>query len=194
MGNAMILAGTGHRPDKLGGYGPRSSTVVMNLATQILDHYQPSVVISGMAQGWDMALAQAAYGRKIPFRAYLPFVGQHLVWPASTRAYYTALLGKAEVVKVCSPGGYSPRAMQIRNECMVNDCDLLIALWNGSPGGTANCLQYATFVNVPFINVWSNYQELLDVNHTKLPAHTAEEDAVDDGRPSLCPGSDWLGK
>ena len=141
-----------------------------------------------------MALAQAAYGRKIPFWAYIPFEGQDLVWPSATRLYYRALLERAALVKVCSPGGYSPKAMQVRNECMVKDCDLLIALWNGSAGGTANCLQYATFTNTPYVNVWSNYQELLNENHTTLPAHTAEEDAVDDGRPSLCLGSDWLGK
>lgn len=190
----MILAGTGHRPDKLGGYDTASSMKVADLATRILDHYQPTVVISGMAQGWDMALAQAAYGRKIPFRAYIPFEGQHLVWPSATRLYYQALLEKAVVVKVCSPGGYSPKAMQVRNECMVNDCDLLIALWNGSAGGTANCLQYATFTNTPFINVWPNYQELLHENRTALPAHLAEEDDVDDRDPSRSPDSDWLSK
>lgn len=190
----MILAGTGHRPDKLGGYDTHASMRVADLATRILDHYEPTVVISGMAQGWDMALAQAAYGRKIPFRAYIPFEGQELVWPSATRLYYRALLERADVVKVCSPGGFTRKAMQVRNECMVNDCDLLIALWNGSAGGTANCLQYASFTNTPFVNVWSNYQELLRDNHTTLPAHTAETDEEDGGRPSLCPGSDWLAK
>ncbi len=26
---------------------------------------------------------------------------------------------------------------------MVNNCDMLIAVWDGSDGGTANCVKYA---------------------------------------------------
>jgi uncharacterized phage-like protein YoqJ len=38
---------------------------------------------------------------------------------------------------------YRAELMQIRNEWMVDRCDLLIAVWNGTPGGTANCVAYA---------------------------------------------------
>jgi uncharacterized phage-like protein YoqJ len=33
--------------------------------------------------------------------------------------------------------------LQKRNEWMVDHCDLLIAVWDGSEGGTANCVRYA---------------------------------------------------
>jgi uncharacterized phage-like protein YoqJ len=37
--------------------------------------------------------------------------------------------------------------MQIRNEWMVDRCDKLIAVWDGSKGGTGNCVDYAKSVN-----------------------------------------------
>lgn len=179
----MIIAGTGHRPNKLGGYEVEASMKVARLANLVLEHYQPTLVISGMAQGWDMALAQAAYDQKIPFHAYVPFEGQEYVWPVATRYYYQALLKRAELVKICSKGDYTPKAMQVRNEAMVNKCDLLAALWNGTPGGTANCLQYATFVNTPYINVWSKYEEILREDATSFPA---------DSWDMCIPTPDWL--
>lgn len=33
--------------------------------------------------------------------------------------------------------------MQKRNEWMVDNCDILIAVWDKSPGGTKNCVDYA---------------------------------------------------
>jgi uncharacterized phage-like protein YoqJ len=153
----MILAGTGHRPDKLGGYDPQTTKKVLHFAEAVLKAHTPSVVISGMAQGWDMALAQAAINLSIPFRAYIPFIGQEQVWPSATRLYYKALLEKAELVKICSTGGYSKASMQQRNQQMVDDCDVVAALWNGSDGGTANCLSYAIFVGKPYYNFWPQF-------------------------------------
>jgi len=41
---------------------------------------------------------------------------------------------------------YTPAKMQKRNEAMVNDCNILIAVWNGTKGGTYNCIEYAKHV------------------------------------------------
>jgi len=40
-------------------------------------------------------------------------------------------------------GEYHPAKMMIRNRYMVNNSDIVIAVWNGSKGGTANCVNYA---------------------------------------------------
>lgn len=153
----MIIAGTGHRPDKLGGYSPHIAKQLIDLASDALREHQPSTVISGMALGWDMALAEAAVNLGIPFHAYVPFEGQELVWPMTSKLFYRALLKKAQFVRICSPGGFSRQAMQHRNICMVDACDQLLALWDGSNGGTANCLVYATSVGKPYINLWSKF-------------------------------------
>ena len=189
----MIIAGTGHRPDKLGGYDPHTTRKVLTFAEDVLRHYQPSTVITGMAQGWDMALAQASINLNIPFHAYVPFIGQEQVWPSATRLYYKALLQHAQHIIVWSPGGYSKQAMQIRNQRMIDECELLLALWNGSSGGTGNAIAYAMFTGKMYTNLWPQFllREFHETQDSQA-SDTAQADALDDSRPSLCSGSDWL--
>jgi uncharacterized phage-like protein YoqJ len=49
--------------------------------------------------------------------------------------------------------------MQIRNEWMVDNAHIVLALWDGSSGGTGNCIKYANrkSVNKPIINLWSSW-------------------------------------
>jgi uncharacterized phage-like protein YoqJ len=154
----MIIAGTGHRPDKLGGYNAQTQMKVVKLASDYIRDAKPSLVITGMAQGWDMSLAQACIHLGVPFDAYVPFLGQETVWPTGAKLYYHELLKHARNVVVCSQGGFSNAAMAIRNRRMVNDCDKLVALWNGSPGGTANAIAYAGFTGKKYINLWRMYE------------------------------------
>ena len=154
----FVVAGTGHRSDKLGGYDSSTYERVFKCAVIALQEQRPDLVISGMALGWDMALAEAAYALEIKFKAYVPFEGQESKWPRESRRLYLALLGKAEsVVHVSSPG-YSAQKMWDRNVRMVDDCDLLVALWDGSSGGTSNCLSYAKRAGRTSINYWDIYQ------------------------------------
>jgi uncharacterized phage-like protein YoqJ len=175
-----IIAATGHRPDKLAlwgesAYSPEQTQRLVRFAQQVLTNHQPSTVITGMALGWDMAIAQAAMSLQIPFHAYIPFKGQELMWPASTRLYYQALLRHAQHIVVCSGGGFTKTAMQKRNMDMVDNCDFLVALWNGSKGGTANCLDYAREVNRPFQNHWVEWVTFSDPQ-----------------APSIALNEDWL--
>lgn len=153
-----ILAGTGHRPDKLGGYEPEAEELLTEYAVYILSSYKPKKVIVGMAMGWDMALAHACVRLGIPFIAAIPFKGQELRWRPAVQKIYHELLSKAiEVVVVCE-GGYHPFKMNKRNEWMVDHCTRLLALWNGSPGGTDNCIRYAKKVERNWINVWPGWE------------------------------------
>lgn len=158
----MIVAGTGHRPDKLGGYGNYERTErrkLFDIARFWLEHnMEPdSSVISGMAQGWDQILACAAISLGIPFTAAIPFKGQELAWPEKAQESYHVLLNAAvEVITVCD-GGYAPWKMQKRNEWMVDHSQLVLAFWNGTPGGTANCIKYANAKGKAVINLWDKY-------------------------------------
>ena len=154
----MIIAGTGHRPDKLGGYGDEVKHALDRVATSWLASNRPAGVISGMALGWDQALARAAISLGIPLLAALPFKDQDCKWPARSREDFADILGKAMQVVVVSEGGYSAHKMQLRNEYMVDKCDSLLALWNGAPGGTANCVSYANRVGRPVTNLWSSFR------------------------------------
>lgn len=155
----MIVAGTGHRPTKLGGYSPQAFDRLVALAEGWLTDNRPSKVISGMALGWDMALAQASINLGIPFVAAVPFHGQEGNWPMTSRISYHKLLEKSESTIVVSPGGYAAFKMQKRNEWMVDNCDTLLALWNGSAGGTFNCIRYAK--SVPGVRIVNLYPEFI---------------------------------
>lgn len=156
---ATVLAGTGHRPPKLGGYGNDTFAGLTGLARDMLEEMAPDRVISGMALGWDQALAWAAEQECIPFVAAIPFRGYCDRWPASSKDRYESLLSSAsEVEYVCEPG-YAPWKMQKRNEWMVDKCDVLLAMWDGSTGGTANCIDYARRRGTRIVNCWDRLAE-----------------------------------
>jgi uncharacterized phage-like protein YoqJ len=48
-------------------------------------------------------------------------------------------------------------AMQLRNIWMVDHADEVWAFWDGSKGGTANCVKYAERVNKPVRNLFTEY-------------------------------------
>lgn len=145
----MIVAFTGHRPDKLGGYKLPNDTYikVCRDIDWLLKELNPEKVISGMALGVDQWAANIAYKLGIPFVAAIPFEGQELAWPEASQKTYRILRRLASEEVIVSPGGYSADKMQVRNIWMVDNCDSLIAVWDGSKGGTGNCVEYAKSVN-----------------------------------------------
>jgi uncharacterized phage-like protein YoqJ len=96
-----------------------------------------------MALGFDQDLAYVSIEMAIPFIAAVPFVGQERIWPQEAKDFYNQLLSVAESIVIVSPGEYSVDKMQARNEWMVDHCSILIACWDGSKGGTGNCVKYA---------------------------------------------------
>lgn len=154
-----ILAFTGHRPDKIGGYNASASERLEAFAAGIIIDLKPRSVITGMALGWDQAVARAAVVLGVPIVAAIPFAGQERKWPPESQRAYRELLSKlSELVTVCH-GGYEAWKMQRRNEWMVDNCTKLVALWDGSIGGTANCVTYARRVGRETLNVWPRWLE-----------------------------------
>lgn len=152
----MIIAGTGHRkvhaPD-VWPYTPEECLV--DFLVPYLKQLQPSHVISGLAIGFDQALALAAIRCSIPFTAAVPFKGQEHKWPASVKTRYAALLREAQHVEYVSPPGYEPWKMHARNAWMVDRCDRLVALYDGSgKGGTKACIDYASSKDVKIEMIW----------------------------------------
>lgn len=111
--------------------------------------FKADKIISGMALGVDTFAVQVARTLSIPYIAAIPFKGQEQRWPDSAQMYYRDCLeNAAEIVTVCE-GGYAPWKMQKRNQWMVDHCDVLLGVWDGTAGGTCNCLRYAERVNKP---------------------------------------------
>lgn len=155
----MIICGTGHRPDKLGGYTSDVHFKLVSLAMDYLDK-RPDItkVISGGALGWDQALAAGARACKIPYIMALPFPGFEDRWPQSSKNDLYALMAGAENTVYVKEGPYAGWKMQERNKWMVDNSDQVLALWNGTTGGTANCVAYAEKVGKPIINLWEKYE------------------------------------
>ncbi len=154
----VTLGVTGHRPQKLGGFGTEVHVKLRKLARKVISHYGPGMVITGMALGWDMAVAQACVDLGVPFTAAIPFKGQESKWLNESQVLYQELLKHAAAIVVVSPGGYSADAMYRRNEWIVDHSTILAALWDGQPnGGTYNCLQYAKTRNIQVVNCWKAY-------------------------------------
>lgn len=144
-----IIAFSGHRPDKLGGYRLPNPTYI-HICQEIektLTELRPYMVITGMALGVDQWAANVARKMKIPYIAAIPFEGQECKWPKRSQRTYRALRKLAMGETIVCPGDYSAEKMQLRNQWMVDNADALIAIWDGSRGGTKNCIEYAKSQN-----------------------------------------------
>jgi uncharacterized phage-like protein YoqJ len=82
-------------------------------------------------------------GFNITIDLYRPFEGQERMWNSDTKKRYFDIADKCNSVITVCDGGYAPWKMQKRNEAMVNESNLVIAVWDGTSGGTANCVKYA---------------------------------------------------
>jgi uncharacterized phage-like protein YoqJ len=154
----MIIAGTGHRPSKCGGFIIPNPTFnyICKTTELILIRENLTKIITGMALGYDTWLAQIAYKLKIPFIAAIPFVGQESIWPKESQVIYRKILDLANEVVIVSEGSYNVQKMQIRNEWMVNNSDKVLAIWDGSNSGTGRCVDYARKIGKEIIQINPN--------------------------------------
>ncbi|WP_339273817.1 SLOG family protein [Paenibacillus sp. FSL W8-0426] len=147
---------TGHRPNKLGGYD-ESNAIMLDVKDRLdraidyaVDSLGITTFISGMALGVDMAAAELVLKWReqsprlgIRLIAAVPFEGQERMWPGTSQDRWFDILAQAdEVTYVCEPG-YATWKMQKRNAWMVDNSSLVIAVWDGTRGGTGNCVEYA---------------------------------------------------
>lgn len=146
-----IAAVTGHRPDKLGGEydlkGPYSGYIRDQLRQEI-ELYNIETAISGMALGVDTLWALLALDMGLNLTAAIPFKGQESRWPEKSKKVFNDILSHPRTKQVIvSDGGYGSWKMQVRNVWMVDHCDILFAVWDGTKGGTGNCVEYARKVH-----------------------------------------------
>lgn len=158
---SAVWCATGHRPNKLGGYGDDAFRRLVQVARRVLSGAPSDLqIISGMALGWDQAWLTAALELGVPAHAAVPFAGQESAWPSQSQATYRGLIARCTSVTVVSEGEYSAAKMQIRNEWMVDRSLCVIALWDGTNGGTANCVRYAQKRSVLVHNCYPLYRSL----------------------------------
>lgn len=111
--------------------------------------------ISGMARGVDIWAAEIVLrlrdeGMPIHLISASPFEGFERSWDEDWKRRYNAVMRQADIVKFVCPG-YSRVCFQIRNEWMVDRSVRLIAVYNGTVGGTRNTIEYANRLHVPVL-------------------------------------------
>ncbi len=144
---------TGHRPERLpGGYAawdspasPLRPWIRRAVEEAAADGYRD--FICGMALGADTLAAEEVLGLRerlegIRLIAAVPCPEQADRWRQPDRMRYRRLLRLADWMYTASPV-YTPYAMHLRNRWMVEHASRLIAIFDGSPGGTAHTVRLA---------------------------------------------------
>lgn len=158
----MIFGVTGHRPPRLNlKYDAKSLSVLDDFVFSTLNATRPSKLLTGMAQGWDIACARIAVKLKIPFDAYIPFESQDSKWPAHVQREYRYLLSKADNVLDFDNGDKSRNKLYLlRDRAIADNCNTLFALFDGKYyGGTSYTVKYAEGHNIPVWNVFQLWEE-----------------------------------
>ena len=144
---------TGHRPQKLP-WGmneddPRCGALKAELDARLAAIYELGYrhFVCGMAIGCDMYFAEAVLRLReqhndVTLEAAIPFGDQPGRWGQALRRRYNGLIDRADTVTVLQYG-YTPDCMMRRNRYMVGRSSLMLACFNGRPGGTMNTILYS---------------------------------------------------
>lgn len=109
-----------------------------------------------MAQGFDMAIAQACVDLRVPFIAARPFPQQADRWPITQQHRYHAILRCAKRVHTQMPVALN-RAYILRDQWIVDRCEELAALDSGRPSGSHTTVLYAQEVGRKVIPLWDEW-------------------------------------
>lgn len=144
---------TGHRPEKLPwGYDESSPDCIAlkrQLARALEELYRRGFrhFIGGMAQGCDLYFAEAALALReehpdLVVEAAIPCPSQSKNWREEDKARYQCILERCNLETVVQQY-YTQGCMLRRDRYMVDRSALLLAVYNGSSGGTRYTINYA---------------------------------------------------
>ena len=132
----MLVGITGHRPERLGTNWPVVERWIAGKLEEYKSREERVSLISGMARGVDQIAATTAIDAGVGVRCYYPF--PHKM--SNLEDYVTT---HAEVVRY-EANEYMPNAYFIRDRRIVDDCDVLLVVWDGIKyGGTYYTYKYA---------------------------------------------------
>lgn len=142
---------SGHRPEKL---TRDVQAIQADLEQQIRRAVADGLdgFITGMARGVDIWAAQIVLrlrseGMALRLICACPYEGFEAHWRRDWQRQYRQILEAADCVQYISPH-YHRGCFQIRNRWMVDHAARVIAVYNGTPGGTKNTIDYAERVGV----------------------------------------------
>ena len=113
--------------------------------------------LSGMAVGFDLAAAEAVLELRerapgVRLVAAVPFRGQEMRFSPADRERFRRVLAAADHSVTLSPS-YHAGCYAVRNNYLVEHAALLVAWYDGSPGGTHYTVRRALVRGLEFINL-----------------------------------------
>ncbi len=144
---------TGHRPAKLPWRGDDSDLRCLALKNKLSDVvealYKAGIrhFICGMAAGCDMYFCEAVIALRlehedVTLEAAIPCEGQSKLWDKNQRRRYNYLVHQCDIETVMQRE-YSVDCMRKRNCYMVDRSSVLVAVFDGTYGGTSQTIAYA---------------------------------------------------
>ena len=143
---------TGHRPEKCS----RNVEEIQKELRQEIDlaiENGFTTFITGMARGTDLWAGQIVMERKrenpyLRLICAIPYPGFEAKWSEQWRSLYQRVLSASDYTKYFFQK-FSYDSFQVRNAWMVNHAARVIAVYNGTGGGTHNTIEYAKTQGVP---------------------------------------------
>lgn len=144
---------TGHRPEKLP-WGldeadPRCAALRASIGRELASLYRRGYrhFISGMAMGCDLYFAEAALALRarcpgVTVEGAVPCPTQAQKWPEAPRRRWRAVLDACDLETVVQQR-YDRWCMLRRDRYMVDRSAAVLAVFDGTPGGTQYTLNYA---------------------------------------------------
>ena len=160
----MICAFTGHRPERLPWGMDETDPRCLALKQMLSQKVDEAVAMGcteflcGMARGCDLFFAECVLEKRrsgMPIRliAMLPCPEQANRWRKSLRQRYADICAACDGVEVLEPV-YTNGCMLRRNRVMVDRAQVLISVYDGGSGGTAETVHYAQRRNRQILPVW----------------------------------------
>ena len=116
------------------------------------------VLISGMAEGWDEAIAKVGFRESIPYLVYVPNPGygryywqEHSLTGRNRMATFNELLAAARQVIYVAQTIYvgDVHANFVRNQAMVDACNMAL-VYNPTSSGTRHAIELLKAAGKPF--------------------------------------------
>lgn len=154
---------TGHRPEKLP-WGmdetdPRCTALKKRLGDVVDSAYESGMrhFICGMARGSDFYFAETVLELRkrhpeVTLEAAIPCASQSSGWRREEQDRWRALVALCDLETLIQEH-YDAGCMLRRNRYMVDHSSLVIAVYDGTNGGTRRTLEYAIRQKVPFVDI-----------------------------------------
>ena len=171
------VAFTGYRPSKLpfGDDYESKKAIVLKLGLyNVVDRLMRKnyrYFMNGGAMGSDLLAAEAVIdvkkdnkrlGKYITNYFCLPCHDHTKQWTQKEKNRLEALMNESSICFYVSDKPYYSGCMQVRNKYMVDTADVLVAVYDGKPGGTHNTVEYAKKRNKKIIIINPNLEVFIE--------------------------------